>query len=621
MAKTVESVLRFLLQRPASLLYRGRTMKPLLPLIAVLLVLGHSLLASAKGTPSSPREFLKNAEKELRDEAEQGQRAEWIQQNFITEDTTRLTADANAKLNKLSTQYAKDAKKYRGGSAEEKRKLELLFNGLVLPSPKNATRNSEMTRLLSELGSMYGSGKSCDSNGKCRDLQALEEVLKTSRNPSELLAAWKDWHSVAKPMKAKYERIIELGSEGARELGFRDLSEVWTSKYDMPSDQYEKTIDRLWDQVRPLYEQLHCFMRSRLNRTYGEETASAKGPIPAHLLGNMWAQQWSNIPDLAAVEGSGAADIGGLLQKAAYTPVKMVQTAEGFFTSLGMPALPRTFYERSLFEKPRDREVVCHASAWDIDSKEDVRIKMCIKTEEDDFRTIHHELGHIYYYLMYKDQPFLFQSGANDGFHEGLGDAIHLSLTEGYLKTIGLLKSASPKKPGSDPEYLFKMALDKVAFLPFGLLVDKWRYQVFSGKTKPADYNKAWWELRERYQGVKAPGNRDADAFDPGAKYHVASFTPYSRYFIAHILQFQFHRALCKAAGHSGPLSECSIYGSKEAGARLMAMMRLGASKPWQEALFELTGEREMDAGAIRDYFAPLESWLKAKNTGQTCGW
>jgi peptidyl-dipeptidase A len=590
-------------------------------IVLFVFLLSHSTLSHAKGTPSSPREFLKNAETDLRNEAENGQRAEWIQQNFITEDTTKMSAEANAKLNELGTRYARESRRYRGKSADEKRKLDLLFNGLVLPAPKNPTKNSEMSRLLSELGSMYGSGKACDTKGSCRDLQVLEEVLKTSRDPAVLLDAWNGWHRIAKPMKAKYERIIELGNEGARELGFKDLSDVWTSKYDMPSSQYEKAIDGLWDQVRPLYEQLHCYMRGQLNRKYGDSVAPATGAIPAHLLGNMWAQQWSNIPDIAGVEGGGTTDLNRLLQKAGYDSKKMVQTAEGFFTSLGMPALPKSFYERSLLEKPRDREVVCHASAWDIDSKDDVRIKMCIKPEEDDFRTIHHELGHIYYYLMYKDQPFLFQSGANDGFHEGLGDAIHLSLTDQYLKTIGLLKSIPARKPGADPEYLFKMALDKVAFLPFGLLVDKWRYQVFSGKTKPAEYNRSWWELRERYQGVKAPDSRDTDAFDPGAKYHVSSFTPYSRYFIAHILQFQFHRALCKAAGHTGPLSECSVYGSKEAGARLMAMMKLGASKPWQEALFALTGEREMDAGAIRDYFAPLEAWLRAKNAGQTCGW
>jgi len=593
-------------------------------LISLVLASTHSTAfissAFARGTPTSTREFLKVAEDQLKTETENGQRAEWVQQNFITDDTTRMTADANAKLNDLSTRFATESKRYRGRSEDEKRKLYLLRNGLVLPAPTNASKNSEMTRLLSELGSMYGSGKTCDPQGKCRDLQELEAVLKSSRNPEELLDAWNGWHTISKPMKSKYERIIALGNEGARELGFKNLAEVWMSKYDMPAEDYGKSIDRLWASVKPLYEQLHCYIRSQLNRKYGDSIVPKSGPIPAHLLGNMWAQQWPNIHDLTDIDARHSVDLTELLVKAKFDSKKMVKTGEDFYTSLGMPALPKSFYERSLFEKPRDREVVCHASAWDIDSKDDVRIKMCIKPEEDDFRTIHHELGHIYYFLMYKDLPFIYQNGANDGFHEGLGDAIQLSLTHSYLKTIGLLKSNAPTN-GPDIDYLFRMALEKIAFLPFGLLVDQWRFKVFTGETQPADYNSSWWALREKYQGVKAPNLRDSDAFDPGAKYHVASFTPYSRYFLAHILQFQFHRALCKAAGFNGPLAECSIFGSKEAGTRLMAMMKLGASKPWQDALKALTGESDLDSSAIREYFAPLESWLRDKNQGQKCGW
>jgi len=585
---------------------------------SILIVLVCAPLSAMAGNTAR---FLKKVEADLLRETENEQRTEWVQQNFITEDTTRLTADANAKLNELSTRYAKESKSHQGANADEKRKLYLLLNGLTIPSPKDPKKNAEMTRLISELESAYGSGKYCDAAGKCRDLQDLEEVIKKSRDPKELLEAWNGWHTISKPMKAKYARIVELGNQGARELGFRDLSDVWMAKYDMSSARYGEMIDRLWSEVKPLYEQLHCYVRSGLNKNYGDSVVPKDGPIPAHLLGNMWAQQWPNIHDLTDIEPADPVDITKLLVAAKYDARKMVETGEGFYTSLGLPKLPKTFYERSLFEKPRDREVVCHASAWDIDSKDDVRIKMCIKPDEDSFRTIHHELGHIYYYLMYKDLPPLYQSGANDGFHEGLGDAIQLSLTNDYLRKINLLPNGRKSAAGPDIDYLFRMALEKVAFLPFGLLVDKWRWQVFSGQTKPADYNRAWWELREKYQGVKAPNTRDADAFDPGAKYHVASGTPYSRYFLAHILQFQFHRALCKAAGFSGPLAECSIYGSKEAGARLAAMMKLGASRSWQDALKALTGSGEMDAGAIRDYFSPLEEWLKKKNAGQKCGW
>lgn len=297
----------------------------------------------------------------------------------------------------------------------------------------------------------------------------------------------------------------------------------------------------------------------------------------------------------------------------------MVKTAENFFVSLGMPKLPETFYERSLFDKPRDREVVCHASAWHVDMEEDVRIKMCIKIDEDSFRTIHHELGHIYYYLAYKSLPPLYQASANDGFHEALGDTIELSITGKYLNDINLLQSGSVQQ--DEINTLLRMALGKVAFLPFGLMIDKWRWQVFDGRVQPAQYNQAWWDLRTQYQGVKAPNERPADAFDPGAKYHIPAYTPYSRYFLAHILQFQFHRALCKTAGHTGPLHECSIFNNKPAGEKLFAMMKMGASKPWPQALAAVTGSEQMDASALREYFAPLEKWLVEKNQGQKCGW
>jgi peptidyl-dipeptidase A len=287
---------------------------------------------------------------------------------------------------------------------------------------------------------------------------------------------------------------------------------------------------------------------------------------------------------------------------------------------MGLKPLPQTFFERSQFTQPRDREVVCHASAWDVTYENDLRIKMCIKPTEEDLITIHHELGHNYYYTYYYTLPVLYQAGANDGFHEAIGDALTLSITPAYLQQLGLLKSV-PKNEKNLINLQLKDALEKVAFLPFGLLVDQWRWEVFSGRTKPADYNKAWWTLREKYQGVAAPVARSEEDFDPGAKYHVPANVPYTRYFLARILQFQFHKSLCEASGHKGPIHECSIYGNKEAGKRLQAMLELGASKPWPDALEAMTGTRQMDATALLDYFSPLRTWLQAQNKGQQCGW
>ncbi len=564
-------------------------------------------------------QFLNESNWKLKEQAHSSSLASWVHANFITPDTTQVASESNARFSALATQTALKSKKYQGQNKDQKRMLELLGRGLTVPSPSDPAKNRELSRLKTELESLYGSGQYCKTKKKCQSLEDLEKVMAQSRNPKKLLEAWKGWREVSVPMKSKYKRSVELGNQGARELGYKNMADLWRSNYDMPSESFEKELDRLWMEVRPFYEQLHCFVRGKLNKRYGNSVVDLKSPIPAHLFGNMWAQSWENISDIVGIKKD-STDITKLVKRAKYDSQKMVKTAENFFVSLGMPKLPKSFYKSSLFEKPRDREVVCHASAWHVDNQDDVRIKMCIETDEENFRTIHHELGHIYYYLAYKDLPFIYQTSANDGFHEALGDTIELSITGEYLKKIRLLKNRKP--PKADAIHgLLKLALSKIAFLPFGLMVDKYRWQVFDGRTSAKDYNKHWWKLREQYQGVKAPEKRPDGAFDPGAKYHIPGYTPYSRYFLAHILQFQFHRSLCATAGHKGPLHECSIFKSKQAGQKLWKMMKMGISQPWPEALEAVTGNRKMDASAIRDYFAPLEKWFKKKNKGQKCGW
>jgi peptidyl-dipeptidase A len=407
--------------------------------------------------------------------------------------------------------------------------------------------------------------------------------------------------------------MVDLGNAGSRELGFADAGALWRSNYDMPPEQLAKEADRLWDQLRPLYESLHAYVRGQLGKKYGDRIVPAHGPIPAHLLGNIWSQEWNNVyPLMDSPRPAQSYDLTKILQDRKTDAKGMARYGEAFFTSLGFAPLPKTFWERSLFTKPADRDVVCHASAWDIDSKDDLRIKMCIQITEEDFRTIHHELGHNFYQRAYDAQPPLFQNSANDGFHEAVGDTIALSVTPEYLKQIGLIEMVPPAS--GDIDYLLQQALEKVAFLPFGLLVDKWRWEVFAGKVKPEDYNKVWWELRRKYQGIVPPAERSEADFDPGAKYHVPSNTPYMRYFLARILQFQFQRALCREAGYAGPLHRCSIHGNKTAGQKLSKMLAMGQSKPWPEALEALTGEKQMDASALADYFAPLKTWLDEQN-------
>jgi peptidyl-dipeptidase A len=596
------------------------------------LVVGNPLLsapqskAAAAPTVAEARTFVENAEKRLLDLWIKSGRADWVQQNFITDDTERMAADANKELLAATTELAKQARRFDGMKLPDDvaRKLLLLKLSLSLPAPDNSAEQSELAELVASLQSDYGKGKYCPEadKTKCLDINALSKILAENRDPAKLLEVWRGWHAIAPPMKQRYARFVELANKGAREMGFANAGAMWRSNYDMPPDAFAKEVDRLWTQVRPLYESLHAYVRAQLVKQYGPGVVPANGPIPAHLLGNMWAQQWGNIyPLVAPPAGDPGYDLTKVLQEKKVDPKEMVRYGERFFTSLGFAPLPPTFWERSLFTKPADREVVCHASAWDLDFKDDLRIKMCIEITDEDFSTIHHELGHNFYQRAYNRLPGLFQSSANDGFHEAMGETVALSITPEYLKQIGMIEKVPP--PEGDLGLLMRQALDKVAFLPFGLLVDQWRWKVFSGEVKPADYNKAWWELRRKYQGVSEPDARPTDAFDPGAKYHVPANVPYTRYFLAHILQFQFYRALCRQSGHTGPLHRCSFYNNKATGAKLQSMMEMGQSRPWPEALEALTGEKQMDATAILDYFAPLKKWLDEQNAkqGNRTGW
>lgn len=552
------------------------------------------------------------------------ERAGWAYATNITPETEAASAAADEALMAFVSETVAKARTFDGVSGIDEahaRKLHLIKIATSLPAPDDAAKRAELAGLAAGLTGMYGKGKHCDESGSCRDLGDLEKVLATSRDYDAQLEAWTAWRSISPPMRDKYARFATLGNEGAKELGFDDLGALWRSGYDMTPAEVEAEADRLWGQVEPLYKELHCHVRATLADTYGTDKVPVDGPIPAHLTGNMWAQSWENLyPLLEPHPGQPSLDVTAALQAKGYDEIKMVKTAEGFFTSLGLDPLPETFWERSMFTKPDDREVVCHASAWDVEMNDDLRIKMCIKVDMEDLITLHHELGHNYYYHYYTDKPALFQQGAHDGFHEGVGDTLALSITPSYLHRIGLLDEVSE----SDEAVLNKQMLDalqKISFLPFGRMIDQWRWDVFSGAATPDNYNAHWWKLREKYQGVAAPVPRTEADFDPGAKYHIPANTPYLRYFFAHILQFQFHQALCAEAGHEGPLHTCSIYGSTQAGDKLKAMLAMGASKPWPDALQAIAGTRQMDAGPLRAYFEPLEAYLKKQNEGRTCGW
>ncbi|MET0292285.1 MAG: M2 family metallopeptidase [Steroidobacteraceae bacterium] len=595
---------------------------------AVLAACGPRNQAPEAAAPTvDARTFVANVNREFRELQKERDVTEWVQSTYITQDTTWLRALANDRYLARFGEVVEASKAYDGQTldAPTARALKLLRLDESSPAPTDPVRRTELTTLLAKLDGTYGANKGCrEQGGKtvCRTVEDLDEILASSRDYTALTDAWSDWHATARSMRADYVRFVELANEGARDLGFADLGTLWRSKYDMPADELPKELDRLWSQVKPLYDALHCYTRAQLAKKYGEDRVPAGRPIPAQLLGNLWAQQWGRLyPDLLQpFPKVPSPTIDGELKRQGYEAVRMTRLAEDFYTSLGFPKLPQSFWERSMLTRPRDREVVCHASASHLDGAEDVRIKQCVVPTEEDLQTLYHEMGHLYYDLAYKDQPMLFQGSAHDGFHEAIGDTVVLSMTPSYLKQVGLRASTSNSREAMLNDQM-RLAADRVAFLPFGLLVDQWRWKVFSGEVKSDRYNAAWWELRERYQGVGAPIGRSEADFDAGAKYHVPANVPYTRYFLAFILQFQFHKALCETAGFKGPLHECSIYGSTEAGQRFRAMLSAGNSEPWQDTLQKLTGSREMDASAIVEYFQPLMAYLQERNAGQKCGW
>ncbi len=582
--------------------------------------------------------------------------AQWLSSTYINDDSQRVAAKANERFLGQLNAWIKAAKQFEGQkmSPESARAILLLKLSTSMPPPSDPDKLAELTRIASKMEGDYGAGKSCTGAGDskvCRDLGELSEVLAKNRDYQAQLDAWQGWHSISQPMRKDYVRFVELVNEGAKEMGFADAGEMWRSGYDMTPAEIAAETDRLWGQVKPLYEDLHCYTRTKLQAKYGPgKGAASGGMLPAHLMGNMWQQDWGNLWDvLEPYQGAGSLDINSALQgwqqnnlstvrakivgdataeqqveaereAQLMTAKQMTQRAEDFYVSLGMPKLPESYWQKTQFIQPRDRDVVCHASAWDMTMDGDVRTKMCIKPNEEEFTTIYHELGHIYYYLAYNNQPPLFQTGAHDGFHEAIGDTIVLGMTPKYLESIGLVDAQQQTNEALINAQM-RMALAKVSFMPFGLMIDRWRWGVFDGTIKPDSYNKAWWELKAKYQGVAPVAARGEEFFDAGAKYHVPGNTPYTRYFLSHILQFQFYKSLCDASGHKGPLYECSFYGNKEAGKKYWAMLGKGSSQPWQKTMKELTGGEKMDASAVLEYFAPLQTWLKQQNEGQSCGW
>ncbi len=572
-------------------------------------------------TVEDARAFIANAETRLAAQSEYASRIAWLQATNINYDSNWLAAKSGAEYVTLAVNLANGTKQFEGMDlpADLARKMQILRAGITLPAPTTPGAAEELAQITTGLDATYGTG-TFTYKGEALNLDQLSTIIETSRDPEELRTVWEGWRTISPVMKDDYARMVDIANQGAKELGFDTVADMWLSNYDMPPEEMRAEVERLWTQVEPLYDELHCYVRAELNEEYGDEVQPASGPIRADLLGNMWSQDWSAIYPIVAPETVDKGyDVTEQLVANGYDAVQMVETGEAFFSSLGFAPLPETFWERSQITRPRDREVVCHASAWNLDDVDDIRIKMCTEVNAEDFETVHHELGHNYYQRAYNQQDYVYRTGAHDGFHEAIGDFVALSITPDYLKSIGLIEEVPPAE--ADLSLLMNGALNKIAFLPFAVTVDSWRWDVLDGTTPKERYNDAWWDTRTKYQGIMPPGPRPDDAFDPGAKYHIPGNTPYLRYFLSYVMQFQFHKAACDQAGWEGPLHRCSIYGNEEVGARLNAMLEMGASQPWPDALEAFAGTREMDGSAIIEYFDPLITYLEEENEGRTCGW
>jgi peptidyl-dipeptidase A len=578
-------------------------------------------------TPQGAADWVAMVEQDMFDFSVEYGRVLWLNNTYIVHDSNQLAAKYGAQATEKSVTYANEAAQYArvaGLDPEVARKLDILRNGIVMPAPVRDGAATELNEIATKLGAAYGQGTGTLNGEEINGSDIEAEMGNLERTPEELAEMWTSWHdNVGAPMRGDYQRMIAIANEGSKELGFADLGAMWRSNYDMDPDQFAGETERMWQEVKPLYMALHTYVRSKLNEKYGDDVQPATGAIRADLLGNMWAQEWGNIYPLVAPEGAGdiGYDLTDLITAKGLDEIQMVRTGEQFFSSLGFDPLPGTFWERSQFVKPQDRDVVCHASAWDVDNVDDLRIKMCIKKNADDFVTIHHELGHNYYQRAYNQQDYLHLNGANDGFHEAIGDMIALSITPEYLVQIDMLDEADVPSADKDIGLLLRQAMDKVAFLPFGLMVDRYRWGLFDGSIPADQLNTGWNALRLEYQGITPPVARDESGFDAGAKYHIPGNVPYTRYFLARILQFQFYKAACDQAGWDGPLHRCSFYGNEEVGKNLDAMLEMGASKPWPDALEAFTGERQMSGAAMVEYFAPLKAWLDEQNAGKTEGW
>lgn len=526
-------------------------------------------------------------------------------------------------INRIDRRYIRDP-------AIERRLRYLSVVGHAAFTPDQSDRYK---RVLNDMLLIYNSASICAYNDPfhcgLRLYPEISHIMAKSRNWDELQYVWLEWRRRSGvKMKDLYQQLVQLNNDAAQLNNFTNAAELWMFPYE--TFKFDQEIDQVWESISPLYEELHAYVRRKLRDLYGPEKISGHAPLPSHILGNMWGQSWSNIVDLTMpYPGKNYLDATPEMLARGYTPIDMFRIGEDFFLSMNMSAMPPEFWAGSILVDPGDRSIICQASAWDFCNRIDYRIKMCTKVTMKDLITIHHEMAHIQYFLRYSHLPREFRDGANPGFHEAIGEAIALSVsTPHHMQTLGLANKYIDDSE-ADLNYLFSMAMEKIVPLPFSIAMDKWRWDTFTGTSYRNNFNCHWHRLREQYMGVKPPVLRSENDFDPGSKYHIPANIPYIRNFVAGVLQFQIYQSLCQAAGQAfnndprKPLHRCDFYKSQEAGRMLGKLMETGSSVPWQKTLEDATGHVRLDGEAVREYFRPLEEWLRSENlrTGELVGW
>uniref|UniRef100_UPI0039BD93C6 Angiotensin-converting enzyme 2 n=1 Tax=Homo sapiens TaxID=9606 RepID=UPI0039BD93C6 len=579
--------------------------------------------------------FLDKFNHEAEDLFYQSSLASWNYNTNITEENVQNMNNAGDKWSAFLKEQSTLAQMYPLQEIQNltvKLQLQALQqNGSSVLSEDKSKR---LNTILNTMSTIYSTGKVCnpDNPQECLLLEpGLNEIMANSLDYNERLWAWESWRSeVGKQLRPLYEEYVVLKNEMARANHYEDYGDYWRGDYEVNGvDGYDysrgqliEDVEHTFEEIKPLYEHLHAYVRAKLMNAY-PSYISPIGCLPAHLLGDMWGRFWTNLYSLTVPFGQKPnIDVTDAMVDQAWDAQRIFKEAEKFFVSVGLPNMTQGFWENSMLTDPGNvQKAVCHPTAWDL-GKGDFRILMCTKVTMDDFLTAHHEMGHIQYDMAYAAQPFLLRNGANEGFHEAVGEIMSLSAaTPKHLKSIGLLSPDFQEDNETEINFLLKQALTIVGTLPFTYMLEKWRWMVFKGEIPKDQWMKKWWEMKREIVGVVEPVPHDETYCDPASLFHVSNDYSFIRYYTRTLYQFQFQEALCQAAKHEGPLHKCDISNSTEAGQKLFNMLRLGKSEPWTLALENVVGAKNMNVRPLLNYFEPLFTWLKDQNKNSFVGW